>query len=357
MEFKNYDGMFVTNHDNKRYLTGFKGSTSEVVMTAEKTILITDGRYQTQVKNEVYKNVEVVIAGTPTSYFDTLLNVINDLGIKKLGIEANHLSVSRYTELAESLPAVELVQTKNLVEELRICKNADEIAKTKKAVEITDQTFKYLCQTIKPGMTEMDIKLMADNKQIELGAEKPSFDMIVASGENSAKPHAVPSSRVIEDGDIVTLDFGCFYDGYCSDMTRTIFVGTPKSEKLIEIHNLVKKAMETQIKAVAPGVRAVDIDTIAREMFAEHGYDQYFIHGTGHGTGLEIHEGPTVSKNSQDVLRPGMIITIEPGIYIEGIGGVRIENDIVVTETGYEQLNKSNPDFDALIQEQNGKVL
>lgn len=339
--FNDYDAFFVTHKENKRYLTGFTGSECLVLATKEGTVLITDGRYNTQTKQEVYSDVKVIITDTGVSHLEEALKILSSDDIKRIAIESNSITVATLDDIDSKLSNKEFVRTSAVIEKKRLIKTDEEVANIKKAIELTDKVFAFVCENIKPGMTEKEVKLMVDTKHVEFGAQGPSFDTIVASGPNSAKPHAQPSDRVIEEGDIVTIDNGCFYNGYVSDMTRTFFVGEPKDEKLIEIHNVVHEAFSAQLEQIKPGMTGIEADKIGRDIIEAHGYGEYFIHGTGHGIGLEIHEAPRLSLVDPTVLEPGMTVTVEPGIYIEGIGGVRIENDILITETGIESLNSS----------------
>lgn len=339
------DVYWISGEYNKRYLTNFSGTTSEVVVTNDKVIIITDGRYKNQVKSEVFDHVEVIITSTSVSYFDSLKNIFDQH--HKIGFESNHVTVDALNDLCTKLPNNEFVPVSNYVENLRLIKSADEIEKIRAAVKITDDAFNYVSKNICVGMTEKEVELMANNQQILLGAEKSSFDTILVSAENSAKPHGQASNKVINEGDIVTLDFGCYKDGYVSDMTRTFFVGEPNSDELVFIHDTVLKALNEQIKAVKPGVNTKVIDAIGRSIIDDAGYLENFVHGTGHGIGLEIHEGPYVNKTFDIDLKPGMVITIEPGIYVDGLGGVRIEQDVVVTSDGHEVLNMSYKGHDA----------
>ncbi|MFV0288396.1 MAG: M24 family metallopeptidase [Mycoplasmatales bacterium] len=211
---------------------------------------------------------------------------------------------------------------------------------------ITDKTFNYCLQFLKEGITEKEYANKLDFYHKEFGADGPSFNTIVAFGEHAALPHAQPGARKLKQGDIITVDYGCFYKGYCSDMTRTFFFGQPQDEELVKIHEIVLQAHHLQIAAIAPGKSTKEIDKIGRDLITEHGYGQTFAHGTGHGIGLEIHEAPLLNSVSDTILKEGMIITIEPGIYLEGKGGVRIENDIIVTKDGYESLNQTDRSLD-----------
>ncbi len=341
------EAFWVTNHYNKRYLSNFSGTTCEVVVVKDKTYFITDGRYQTQVKTEV-KDCEVIITNTSVSYNVSLKEIFSKF--TRIGFEANHLTVAQLKTMEELCPDNEFVAIDRAFEQVRRVKTADEIDKIKKAVAITDKAFSFAIENIKPGMTEREAQVMIDSQHMLLGADGLSFDTILVSGTNTARPHGQPSDKVIESGDIVTLDFGCYKDGYVSDMTRTFFVGKVGDQKLAEIHDLVLKAANAQIVAVKPGVKNIEIDKIARDIFKEADMDQYFIHGTGHGIGLEIHEEPYVNLTDPSVLEVGHAITIEPGLYVEGLGGVRIEQDVIVTEDGCIELNQSDKSYLAAIK-------
>lgn len=335
---KQVDAFYLTNDYNKRYLTNFSGSTSEVIIYPDKIQLITDGRYKTQVKNELYKEIEVVILETGVTYNETLNQELNKHNVKRLLVESEAITLDKATELQKNY---EIVAQKQLIEAKRLIKTDQEVDKIKKAVAITDKAFSYIVQEIKVGMTEVEVKSLLEKKQLELGASGTSFDTIVAFGENAAKPHAQAGTKKLESGEIVTIDFGCYYQGYCSDMTRTFFVGENANQELLKIHDIVHEAMELQIKSIKAGIKINEIDKIGRDYITKAGYGEFFMHGTGHGIGLEVHEAPIVGSKNQEELQAGMVITIEPGIYLENLGGCRLENDILVLENGYEVLNKS----------------
>lgn len=350
LEAMNIDAFLISDFYNKKYYSDFTGSTSEVILGTKDSYFITDGRYQTQSRAEVNPEFEIVFTKTPTSYFDKVVEVIQDAGFRKIGVEGNKITLDYFQKLQSALPDVEFEQFIGVIEEEREVKSPEEIEKIKVAVAITDKMFTEILPQIKEGMTEKELALLVDNTHNKLGGDYPSFQTIAAFGENTAKPHARPSDRKLKDGDIITIDCGTFKNGYCSDMTRTFFFGkTGKAqEELIKLHEMVLEAMQLQIEALAPGKKYSDIDAIGRKFFKERGYDQYFVHGTGHGIGLEIHEAPTLGAVSKGHLRSGNVVTIEPGLYIEGLGGVRIENDVVVTDSGYEVLTTSNRDYNIL---------
>lgn len=341
LEENNIDVMWISNDKNKRYLTNFTGSTSEVFITINNIYIMTDGRYQTQVYEEVFPNVKVIIADTPKSYYENTLTFLSRY--KTVGIESEHISISQYNKISDDYTG-QIICLTNFVENQRLTKNSTEVEYIKKACQISDDCLEFVKENIKIGMTEVEIQVMIESFHILNGGEKICHT-IVASGENSAKPHAVPSNRQVKQGDIITLDIGVFYKGYCSDITRTFFLGNPCNDELTKIYNIVLEANRLQTAAVKPGVKASEIDKIGRNYIEQQGYGDKFIHGTGHGIGLDIHEEPYITQTSKSILEKGNVITIEPGIYIEGLGGVRIENDILVTESGYEVLNKAPMDL------------
>ena len=336
------DAIWVTEEKNKRYLTNFSGSTCEVIIKKDKVIFITDGRYKTQIKSELKPGLEVIIITSTRGYFQAVKEVLEDC--KTIGVEGNHLSVIAFNNLKKDLNS-EVIALNSVFEKLRMVKSEEEINKIKEAVKITDETFSEIVEFVKPGMTEIEVKVFIEGRQILKGASGQSFDPIVSANTQSALPHADPTNNVINEGDILTVDFGCVYDGYCSDMTRTFFVGKPREEKLIEIHNIVNETMNMQIKMIKPGIKCNEVDKLGRDYITSKGYGEYFIHGTGHSFGMDIHEAPYLNQSDTTILEEGMIVTVEPGIYIEGLGGVRIEQDVVVTKDGYEVLNKSSIDY------------
>lgn len=331
------DVLWISNEYNKRYITGFTGTTSEVFITKDQIFILTDGRYKTQVAEQVKDGVEILITDTPKSYLENTKEFLKPY--KVVGVESEHVSYAMFNKLSEQTDT-EVVGVVGTIEGLRARKDENEMELMRKAYQITDDCYKYVYENIKPGMSEIEIQVMIESYHILNGGESICHT-IVATGENAAKPHAVPSERKVTEGDIITLDIGVFYKGYCSDMTRTFFLGEAKDEELIKIHGIVLEANRLQTEAIKAGVVCKDIDTIGRDYIASQGYGDKFIHGTGHGMGLEVHEEPYVAIGVDTVLEVGNVITIEPGIYIEGLGGVRIENDILVKEDGYEILNKS----------------
>jgi len=344
-EFKSLkiDSLLITSLSNIRYITGFSGSSATVLLTKDANYFISDFRYKIQSKEEVNKDFKIII------YSQDSLNFLNSLvkkhKIKKVGFESHILNVNEYESLKKGFPQVKFVPVSGLIESIVIRKTETEISTLKRAVGITDKTFTKLLKKIKPGVTEKALSAEITYIQKKLGAEKDAFDPIVASGERGAFPHAKPTERKIQNGDLVTFDFGCVVDGMHSDMTRTIAVGNISSEKK-RIYDIVKEAQQRAIDNVKAGVVAKKLDSYARGFIKEKGYGENFGHGLGHGLGYDVHEGPRINeKNKNYKLEVNNAITIEPGIYIEGLGGVRIEDDVIVKENGCEVLNKSTKEL------------
>lgn len=332
------DGALFFKPENRFYLSGFTGSTGYVLITKDKAIFITDFRYDNQAKTQC-KNYDIEIIG-----FDrTLYDVINEQDIQSLGFEDDFMSFEQYSEFIDKQKA-DLIRMNRMIEKIRLFKDEEEIEEIQKAQDIADKVFEELLDFIKPGMTEKEVYHHMLARMRAHGASGESFTAIVASGERGSMPHGLASDKVIEKGDLLTLDFGCIYNNYCSDMTRTIAIG-PISDKQKEIYEIVLEAEKRALAAIKPGVKASDIDKIARDYITEKGYGENFGHGLGHGVGLEVHEAPRLSPKSNDVLEAGMVITDEPGIYIDGFGGVRIEDIIVVTEDSCRVLSKSNKEL------------
>ena len=336
MAERGLDAVLLQGDVNRNYMSGFKGDESYSIITMDKAIFITDSRFTEQATQEV-KDYEVREYQRPFEAF--LDKIVKEFNIKKLGFEENVLTYELYNSYKEAV-SCELIPLNGVLETLREIKCEKEIEIMRKAQNIADKGFEHILKFIKPGMTEREIGLELEFYMRKLGATGLSFPSIVASGVRSSLPHGMATEKVVENGDFLTLDFGVVYDGYCSDMTRTIVIGEP-NEKMKEIYNVVLKAQEAALKAVKPGISCYDLDKIARDIITEAGYGEYFGHGLGHGVGRVVHELPMVNFRSKEVLKPGMVITDEPGIYIPNFGGVRIEDIILVTEDGYEVFSKS----------------
>ena len=266
------------------------------------------------------------------------------LHISEITFEAHDMSFETYSSYLNKLKGIKLIPAQKWIEQLRMVKDDTELAIMREAALLADQTFNHITALLKPGMKERDIALEIEFYMRHHGATSSSFETIVASGERSALPHGVASDRILQYGEYVKLDFGAFYQGYCSDITRTVMLGKP-TERHREIYQIVLEAQLTTLEQIRPGMSGREADAIARNIITKHGYGDLFGHGTGHGLGMEIHESPRLSLTGDTVLEPGMTVTVEPGIYIAGFGGVRIEDDVVITSTGVDILTHATKDF------------
>ena len=336
----NIDGILISSPYNRRYMTGFTGSSGVALITADSALFITDFRYTEQAAEQA-QGFEIVQHKGPIP--DEVAAQAEKLGIKKLGFEKDFMTYSAFESYRSKVKA-ELVPVSGLIEKLRLVKSEGELKIIKDAADIADAAFKHILDFIKPGKTELEVSNELEFFMRKAGATSSSFDIIVASGLRSALPHGVASDKVIEKGDFITLDYGAYYNGYCSDMTRTISVGEP-SDKLKEIYDVVLQSQLKAMEEIKPGMTGAQADAISRDYITEKGYGEYFGHSLGHGIGLEVHEGPGLSHRSETVLEPGMIVTVEPGIYVQGVGGVRIEDDTLITENGNETLTHSTKDL------------
>lgn len=329
----NLDAIYISSLVNIRYISRFTGSAAKMICTKDMNYLLVDTRYVEQAKKQC-SNVEVILDDRINT-LELIKEILLKYKVEKLGFEQDNLLVQDYLSFKKLLD-VQLVPLS--LAKLRMAKTDEEIAVVKKACHVVDKAFNHIFNFVKVGMSEQDIanelhKFILDNK-----AEGLAFTTIVASGKRSSMPHGVASDKIIEENDIVTIDFGAFVDGYCADVTRTFFVKGNNNSDLEKIYNIVLEAQLLAINAIKPGVKASEIDKIARDYISDKGYGDFFTHGLGHGIGLEIHEFPFLSSKDDTILEPGFIITVEPGIYLPGIGGVRIEDDILVTNDGFENL-------------------
>ena len=341
MDEKNVNGMIITNEINRRYMTDFTGSAGTVIVTQKEAYLLVDFRYTEQATAQATHFTVKQIGGS--SFYKEIDRIVKQLGINKLGFEQNHISYSNYVHMSQEIDT-ELIPLSGLVEKLRSIKSNDEINIIKEAISISDAAFSHILSYIRPGITEIDIANELEFYMRKLGASSSSFDMIIASGIRSAMPHGVATDKQIEKGDIITLDFGAYFNGYCSDMTRTIAVGEPPS-KIKEIYTIVNGALNNALKGLKSGLTGREADVLTRDYIQNAGYGEFYGHGTGHGIGLYIHEDISLSPNSNEVLEEGMVLTVEPGIYLPGIGGVRIEDDVLIKENGIEILTKSTKEL------------
>lgn len=342
---KDLDGVLLTDGYNIHYLSGYSGHEGCMLVTKADAYIFTDSRYTEQSEKQAPNVTCIDINGKSYAYrINEVLEQTTKGSDRKLniGFENMHISYDQYDKFSQALSGrVNFVKLDNAINNLRAVKSDWEIERLAKAEAIGDEAFRHIISFIKEGMTEREIAAELEYTMKKLGADGTSFDTIVASGEHSSMPHAQVSDRVIVKGDFITMDFGCIYEGYCSDMTRTVLMGADVSNKQLDVYNTVLKAQTEALKLVKPGVKCSDVDACARQIIADAGYGSYFGHGLGHGVGLFIHEEPRFSPKCDAVLQPGVCITVEPGIYLPGMFGVRIEDMIVVTEDGYRNLASS----------------
>ncbi|MGT2800446.1 M24 family metallopeptidase [Streptococcus marmotae] len=322
----------ITNLKNIYYLTGFWGSAGTVLITAERQVLITDDRYITYAQS-VVNDFEVV---SDRDALSVVAAILKDSKVTELAFE-DEVSVAYYQAMQTVFEGIRLVPTTDMVMNLRMIKDETEIATIQRACQISDQAFLDALDFIKPGKTELEVANFLDFRMREMGSEAVSFDTIAASGYRSAMPHGRASHKVIETGDALTLDFGCIYDHYVSDMTRTIYIGSVSDEEA-EIYQTVLAANQALITAAKAGMEYREFDGVPRRVIEAAGYGPYFTHGIGHGMGLDVHEIPYFRQTATDKIQAGMVLTDEPGIYLEGKYGVRIEDDLLITETGCKIL-------------------
>jgi len=331
------DALLLTAASNIRYLTGFTGSAGIVVVTADDMVLVTDGRYTEQAADQLSaSNAPSRLEITSTAQREAIASTV--AGAKRIGLEADHITWSVQRRYAEDwLSAHEIVATTGLVETLRRSKDDAELARMELAAAIADAALAERRSSLLDGLTESEFALALDSAMRRLGASGTSFETIVASGPNGAMPHARPTGRRLQEGDLVVLDFGCIVDGYCSDMTRTVAIGEVDDtcKRMLEV---VTAANEAGVGVVGPGVATSEVDAAARAVIDQAGWAEWFTHGTGHGVGLDIHEAPRVAGTSADTLCIGDVVTVEPGVYLPAHGGVRMEDSVVVTPDGCRPL-------------------
>jgi Xaa-Pro aminopeptidase len=337
---QNIDAFYITHLPNIRYVSGFSGSSAFVIITPGKNYFITDFRYQSQSAEEV-KGFEIIISNISA---DAVKKIIAEEGLHSVAFESSHLTCMQLDKLKADNTGVEFIAVAEELEKMNMIKTEDELGKIKKAAEITDRVFNKILEIIKPGMKEKDVSAEISYWHKKFGAEMDSFDAIVASGWRGSLPHGRASDKVIESGEMVTLDFGCIYEGFCSDLTRTISIGEPPDE-MKKIYSVVQQAQQKAIDFAKAGVTTKELDNAAREFIYSNGYKGKFGHGLGHGLGIEVHEMPSVSQKMDMKLPENVVVTIEPGIYVEGLGGVRIEDDVILKNGGCEVINTSPKDL------------
>jgi Xaa-Pro aminopeptidase len=334
------DALLITSGYNRRYITGFTGTAGVAIISQEQAVFITDFRYTEQAETEI-RGFDIV------QHSKTLIEEVSvqleKIGAKKVGFEKDDMTYAMFESYQKAVNS-ELVPVSGLIEKIRLIKTPQEIKIIKAAADIADAAFKHIITFIAAGKTELEVSNELEFFMRKQGASSSSFDIIVASGLRSALPHGVATKKIIEKGDFVTLDFGALYNGYVSDVTRTVAIGEP-SDHLKEIYQIVLDSQLLALEKIKPGMTGIEADAVARDYIKSKGYGEAFGHSLGHGIGLEVHEGPGLSFRSDVVLEEGMVITIEPGIYLPGVGGVRIEDDSVMTATGNNKLTHSTKEL------------
>ena len=345
------DALLVTHPPNLRYLSGFTGSSGALLLTGTKRVFITDGRYTEQARAEVQSARIVIARRGPLAAAAAWLSAQQKKGrgaLLKVGIESEHMTVAARSMLSRALPSnVRLRSAAPLVEQARMVKDDDEMKCIRSAVILGASLFDRALEVIRPGVREAEVAAEMEYTARKGGAEAMSFETIIAAGERSSLPHGRASQAAIPDQGFVVCDFGVILSGYCSDMTRTVFVGRPSAEAR-GVYQAVKQAQQAAVDAVRPGISVGHVDRVARKSLQNSGLAKYFTHSTGHGVGLEIHEAPRVAAGQTEILQPGMVITIEPGVYVPCRWGVRIEDMVVVRERGCEVLTPTSKELVAI---------
>lgn len=344
----NLDALLVTDIRNVRYLTNFTGSSGFLLLTGDRSIFVTDFRYKIQAEEEI---TGFELKTEKERFPENIEKLVRELDLKTIGFEAHALSFGHYKKISERLKGKELRPTTDLVESMRIVKGKEEVISIRKAIAIAEESFKSVLDMLRHGMIEKDIAVALEYEVRKRGSGPIPFDIIVASGERAARPHATSSDKALKEGDLVIIDWGAQADGYFCDITRTFMVGSnPPSPPLKKgglegfdgrrIYEIVLNAQREAIKNARPGITFSGLDAVARDFIEDAGYGEYFDHGLGHGVGLSVHEAPHISWQGDGVLKEGMVFTIEPGIYIPGFGGARIEDMVLIREGGAEVLTQ-----------------
>ncbi len=334
---QNVDAILISQPDNRRYLSGFTGSAGILLISSDRAVLATDFRYYEQVSHQA---PDFELAKITTKPSDLLPELLADVGLKRLGFESQHMTVDQLREWSQVTGDIEWVPLKGTVEKLRAVKDEDELEAVRRSTALTDAAFAHFLDVIKPGMTEREAAWQIEAYMRTHGASRIAFAPIVAAGPSGAMPHARPGDHEIQPGEPIVIDIGCVVDGYCSDMTRTICLGQP-SEKYLEVWNIVREAQQAAEDGIHAGVSGAEAHALAGDVIEAAGYGDYFGHGLGHGVGLVIHESPRASRLWDGTLEAGMILTIEPGIYLPGEFGVRIEDLAIIRADGVEILTQT----------------
>lgn len=337
---RDLDAMIVTQPENRAYLSGFTGTDATLLITAAAAHLATDARYIEQAAAQAPEFRVHRVSGGLTSNLKLLATLLQEAGARRVGFESDTVSYQLFQAYSTAFTGIEVAPAAGLVEKLREIKEPAEVEAIRRAAAVTDAAFAHALELLRPGLKESELALELEFFMRRQGAIRAAFDFIVASGPRSSMPHGVASDRVIGASELVTLDIGCVVDGYCSDMTRTVMVGRP-DDKQREIYAIVLEAQQRGVAAVRPGITGRELDAVCRSYIESKGYGEAFGHSTGHGVGRYIHEDPRISISGESELLPGHVITIEPGIYLPGWGGVRVEDLVLVTDTGGESLSQS----------------
>ena len=332
-----WHALLVTDEINVGYLTGFTGDSSFLILTPDRDLMVSDSRYTTQIEEECGP-IEKVIRDSGTTTMGLMVRTIKKMKLSTVAIESHRITKSTCDHLQKELPGTEWVDTEGIVEELRAIKDAGELAEIRRSIDLAERTFAIVRNSLRGDQTEAEIAGFLEHQIRLFGGDRCAFDPIVGVGERAALPHAVKTAKRIEESSLVLIDWGAKAGRYMSDLTRVLVTGRP-TQKLEKIYKIVLEAQLRAIATIRPGVPVKEVDRAARGYIEEAGYGKKFGHGLGHGFGLQIHESPFMSGFSQKTLEPGMVVTVEPGIYLPGWGGVRIEDDILVTRDGHEVLS------------------
>lgn len=344
------DALLVSGESNVRYLTGFTGDSSWLYISRAATVLISDSRYSTQIGDEC-PGLDSEIRGVGKSMSDATAKVVKAAGASRLGIEADYLTIAMHATLSEKVDSAELIPTSQLTEKLRMIKDKWELSETREAIFQAERGIAITRASLRSDQTETEIRYALEASMRDFGAVGPAFEPIVGVGATAALPHAHAGQRRIEESSLLLIDWGAATaSGYRSDLTRVFFTGKV-TKKMRTVYETVLAAQQAAIRKIKPGAVCRDVDAVARGMISDAGYGKRFGHGLGHGIGLDIHEAVRLGPECREVLKPGMIVTVEPGIYLEGQFGVRIEDDVLVTRDGYEVLTSVPREFDEAVVE------
>lgn len=341
MKRRRLDGYLIQDRMDQYWLTGFTGEDGAVLVTEQALVLLTDGRFDEAADREAPFARKVLRKKRDAA---ETVKQLRRARVRRVGFNRDHMTVGEFAALRKQAGAVRLVATESLVRPYRACKDASEVARLRAAIRVAEQAFHAVRAWLRPGLSEREIAARLVYEMQKRGAQGETFPTIVAAGANSSLPHCEPGATKLEENQVLLIDWGARVNWYGSDLTRVLWLGELPGE-LRKVFDIVREAHDRAIAAVRPGVRAKAVDAVARGVITRAGYGRRFNHGLGHGLGLVAHEAPRVAKTSTDILQPGMVITIEPGIYLPGIGGVRLEDDVLVTETGHEVLSSLPVEF------------